>query len=224
MPKLVGAKQHPKLYNGLEDDPILDRSAKLFLPEKTYAQLYPSLHALCDLVIDPKTLALLANTEHDLPYIKGTGFSSFGHPVPDALVTSPGWKELQDIGIPNGIVATGYDSSLGAAARVAQFLKLHQWGPSSAVATCPSAMQDGAANVLLREIQRISPASCAYDDKEDNRSIKRKVYPRRRASPVHRPPCRLDFGAVDDGAHRRLGRLGHGDGREVRGRKWRDGH
>ncbi|WOO85362.1 Acyl-CoA dehydrogenase family member 11 [Vanrija pseudolonga] len=185
MPKLVGAtstsgyfQPHPKLYNALEDDPILDRSAKLFLPEQVYKEFYPHLHALCDLVIDPKTYALVANAEHDLPYIKGTGFSSFGHPIPDALVTSPGWKELQNIGIRNGIVATGYDSSLGASARVAQFLKLHQWGPSSAVVTCPSAMQDGATSVLLRELQRIAPGSRAYDDKEENRSIKRKVFTR----------------------------------------------
>lgn len=50
------------------------------------------------------------------------------------------------------IVATGYDSPYGPFSRPLQFLRMHLWNPSSAVVTCPSAMQDGAACLLRRHL------------------------------------------------------------------------
>lgn len=50
------------------------------------------------------------------------------------------------------IVATGYDTPYGPFSRPLQFVRMHLWQPSSAVVTCPSAMQDGAACLLRRHL------------------------------------------------------------------------
>lgn len=50
------------------------------------------------------------------------------------------------------MVATGYDTPYGPFSRPLQFLRIHLWQPSSAVVTCPSAMQDGAACLLRRHL------------------------------------------------------------------------
>jgi alkylation response protein AidB-like acyl-CoA dehydrogenase len=74
----------------------------------------------------------------------------------DALVTSEGWRALQNIGIEEGIVGIGYeetgDNSLRWNNRVYQHLKHHLWWASSASVTCPSAMTDGAASLLGRHL------------------------------------------------------------------------
>lgn len=50
------------------------------------------------------------------------------------------------------IVAAGYDAQYDEYNRLVQFLKYHIWSASSAFVTCPSAMQDGAAAVLKRQL------------------------------------------------------------------------
>lgn len=159
MSKLVGAtsttgffQPQPQIPNQFEDDVALRRAVSLFLPRDILTAVSPELSAFADTCLDKETLAHVVNAEHDLPYVSGTGFTSFGHPNGEALVTSSGWKALQDIGIRERIVRLGYEKDLGAYSRVVQLYKLHLWNPSSAVVTCPSAMQDGAVSCLLREL------------------------------------------------------------------------
>lgn len=142
----------PVVPNQYRDDVALRRAVSLFTPPETMATLAPDLERFGNLVLSREVLAHVVNAEHDLPYVIGSGFTAFGHPNADALVTSSGWKELQDIGIREQIVGRGYDHGLGPYARLAQYYKLHLWNPSSAVVTCPSAMQDGAINVLARDL------------------------------------------------------------------------
>lgn len=142
----------PELQNGFLEDAALTRAAQLFLSHELREQLSPDLARFGDDVKSPKVMSWVANAEHDLPYISGSGFKSFGSLNPDPLVTSHGWKQLQAMGIREGIVANGYEHKLQAYARVHQMLKLYLWNPSSATVTCPSAMQDGAVAVLLREL------------------------------------------------------------------------
>ena len=59
------------------------------------------------------------------------------------------WREAERLAVKHGLVATGYERSLGAHARVAQFAKVYLFHPSSDVYTCPLAMTDGAARTLL---------------------------------------------------------------------------
>ena len=70
----------------------------------------------------------------------------------DNLITSEGWRKLSAIGIAEGMVAIPYESEYGPYSRVYQFLKYHLWSGSSAIVTCPSAMTDGAAKLLARQL------------------------------------------------------------------------
>ena len=67
----------------------------------------------------------------------------------DAVTVSPLWQRAERLAAQHGLVATGYDSALGRHARIAQFLKVYLFHPSSDVYTCPLAMTDGAARCLL---------------------------------------------------------------------------
>lgn len=96
-------------------------------------------------------LAHVADAERNPPYLRT--WDSFGHRV-DELVTSEGWRALSAMGIAEGMVAIPYENQFGAHSRVYQFLKYHLWSGSSVVVTCPSAMTDGAARLLARQLEK----------------------------------------------------------------------
>lgn len=102
-------------------------------------------------VLSDKVFAWVADAEKNTPYLAGHGRDIFGRPT-SRLVLGEGWRSLQAFGIEKGIVATGYDTSLGTSARVVQFLRLHLWEGSAANVPCPSAMQDGAARLLQLQL------------------------------------------------------------------------
>ena len=99
-----------------------------------------------------------------------------------------------------GLIATGYERAHGAHSRVHQFALVYLFAPSSQVYTCPLAMSDGAA----RTLETLASAE-----------LRGAVLPRL----IARDPARgLDQRAVDDGAHRRLGRGALGDRGEAHAR------
>ncbi len=67
----------------------------------------------------------------------------------DEVVVSPLWREAERLAARHGLVATGYEPAMGRHARIAQFLKVYLFHPSTDVYTCPLAMTDGAARCLL---------------------------------------------------------------------------
>lgn len=67
----------------------------------------------------------------------------------DEIRTAPAWDALKAFSAKHGIVASGYDSSLGEHRRVVQAALLHLFSASSAMFSCPLAMTDAAARVLL---------------------------------------------------------------------------
>ena len=69
----------------------------------------------------------------------------------DRIVVSDAWTALHAEQVRLGICAVPYDSALGDAGRVVQHALIHLYGPSSATYTCPIAMTDAAARVLLDE-------------------------------------------------------------------------
>ena len=73
------------------------------------------------------------------------------------MVTSEGWRNLQDLGISEGIVAIAYENDHLEYSRLYQFLKYHLWTGSCAYVTCPSAMTDGAARLLSRHTSKGVP-------------------------------------------------------------------
>ncbi|MCB9778956.1 MAG: acyl-CoA dehydrogenase family protein [Alphaproteobacteria bacterium] len=67
----------------------------------------------------------------------------------DAIKVSPAWDALAAVSAQHGIVATGYDDALGVHARVVQAGLIHLFSATSAIFSCPLAMTDAAARVLL---------------------------------------------------------------------------
>ncbi|KOS20155.1 putative acyl-CoA dehydrogenase AidB [Escovopsis weberi] len=141
----------PTLQNQFHDDASYRRCYKLFLPKELAAECEPEVAKLGDEVLSDRVFAWVTDAERNKPYLKGSGRDSFGRWVGE-IVTSEGWRELQRFGISKGIVAAGYDDTLGVFARPLQFLRMHLWEASSANATCPSAMQDGAAALMKRHL------------------------------------------------------------------------
>lgn len=75
-------------------------------------------------------------------------YDAWGRRV-DVIRTSRAWDELKAFSARHGLVATGYDATLGEHRRVAQAAMLHIFSASSATFACPLAMTDAAARVLL---------------------------------------------------------------------------
>jgi len=67
----------------------------------------------------------------------------------DEIRTSPAWEALRVFSARRGLVASGYDASFGEHRRVVQAALLHLFSASSATYSCPLAMTDAAARVLI---------------------------------------------------------------------------
>lgn len=96
-------------------------------------------------------MAWNADAERNTPYLRT--WDSWGKRI-DELITSEGWRNLQALGIAEGIVAIGHEGEHAQYNRMYQFLKMHIWTAMSADVTCPSAMTDGAARLLRRQIEK----------------------------------------------------------------------
>ena len=75
-------------------------------------------------------------------------YDAWGRRVDD-IRTSPAWDELKAFSARHGIVATGYEEQWGEHRRIVQAAMIHLFSASSAVFSCPLAMTDAAARVLL---------------------------------------------------------------------------
>jgi alkylation response protein AidB-like acyl-CoA dehydrogenase len=98
-------------------------------------------------------MVTLANAAESHPPVH-VPFDPWGRRI-DRIDVHPAWDELKRLAAEHGIVATGYDERLGAERRVVQAALLHLYSASSATFSCPLAMTDAAARVLLD----VAPAS-----------------------------------------------------------------
>lgn len=130
------------------EDRALQRIISLHLPSPTPKSISDDLLRFSHLVLSKPILGYIADAEKNTPTIKS--HSSFGvENKEDPLVTTEGWRALQDTGIREGIVALAYEGSKDKwNHRIHQYIKYHVWSASSAIVTCPSAMSDGAAKLL----------------------------------------------------------------------------
>lgn len=103
------------------------------------------------LVTTPQIRNWCADAERNIPYVRH--WDSWGRRV-DELITTEGWRKLQDLGISEGIVAIGHEATYGQHSRVYQFLKYYIWTPWNAFVTCPSGMTDGAAKLLESQLAK----------------------------------------------------------------------
>ena len=135
----------PQVLNQLYDDVALQRALGLFLPSSVRHGIIPELASFGDKVLSREVLHLIADAEKNPPYLRT--WDTWGKRR-DELVTSEGWRKLQDLGIEEGMVSIGYENENAQYSRVHHFAKYHLWCGSSAWVNCPSLMTDGAASLL----------------------------------------------------------------------------
>ena len=92
----------------------------VYLSPKVSQSLDPELATFGDKVLSPQVLTWTGDAERNVPYLRT--WDSLGRRK-DELVTSEGWRNLQDLGISEGIVAIPYENRHGLFSRVHQFLK-----------------------------------------------------------------------------------------------------
>uniref|UniRef100_A0A093XSE5 Putative acyl-CoA dehydrogenase AidB n=1 Tax=Talaromyces marneffei PM1 TaxID=1077442 RepID=A0A093XSE5_TALMA len=133
------------------EDRALNRIISFHLPTPTPSSISNELLQFSEFVLSKPVLGYIADSEKHPPYLKP--LTSFGEENrDDPLVTSEGWRRLQEIGIAEGIVALAYERSERWNPRIHQFVKYHIWSGSSGIVTCPSAMTDGAAKLLGKHL------------------------------------------------------------------------
>ncbi|KAL2162601.1 hypothetical protein VTH06DRAFT_6437 [Thermothelomyces fergusii] len=146
-------QQLPVIRNQFEDDVSLQRIARLFLPASVLDQTAPEISQLADDVLSKQIFDWISDAEHNQPYLRGNGRDAFGKPTNELVVTE-GWRKLQEFGFKKGVIAINYDSDYGPYNRLVQFVRCHLWEGSCANTLCPAAMQDGAARLLQRHLER----------------------------------------------------------------------
>lgn len=128
----------------------------VFLPQAIQSSIEPELSCFGDDILQRKIFNWIADAEANTPRLEA--WDVWGKRQ-DHLVTSEGWRNLQDMGIREGIVAIAYENANGRYSRMHQFIKYHMWTGSCAHVICPSAMTDGAAMLLSRHISSEAPQS-----------------------------------------------------------------
>jgi acyl-CoA dehydrogenase len=135
----------PRLGNTYADDDALRELLARLLPPDVHGALEPQWRELGREAAGP--LAELARqAEADPP--RHVPFDAWGRRV-DRVETCSAWRELQDAAARWGLYAVPYEPGLGPHARLHQGALLALYAPSSAIASCPLAMTDGAARTLL---------------------------------------------------------------------------
>lgn len=137
-------QQPPVLVNQYLSDAALQAALQAMLPAAVLTAVQPELQQLGQLACGDM-LAMAADAEANPPRLQQ--FDAWGRRI-DRIATATGWQQLHDIAAREGLVATAYQRRHGQWSRLHQFAKLFLYHPSSAVASCPLAMTDGAARVL----------------------------------------------------------------------------
>ena len=134
----------PRLGDPFRDDPVLLGYLARRVPSEIRATIEPGLARLATLAAG-EMLSLADEAERDPPRL--VPFDPWGRLI-DRIEVSLSWKRLHAIAAEEGVLATAYERREGAWSRVHQIAKLYLYHPSSAVASCPLAMADGAARVI----------------------------------------------------------------------------
>ena len=162
----------PTIPSQYKEDQALRRIVSLHLPNPLPNAIAADLSRFSELVLTPRVLSYITSTERDQSYLRP--LTTFGaENKQTSLVTSEGWRALQELGIREGVIGLGHE--VGARqwnSRVYQFVKYHIWSGSSAMVTCPNAMTDGAAVMLARHLNEENGDIFA---KARSRAISREV-------------------------------------------------
>jgi alkylation response protein AidB-like acyl-CoA dehydrogenase len=135
----------PQLEDTFAGDAALREALERLLPADLHAGLLPEWAELGRAAAGPlHVLARQAEAEppRHIPY------DAWGRRI-DAIEVSSAWRALHAEAARRGLVAIPYEGRLGSHARVHQLALVLLFAPSSAIASCPLAMTDGAARTLL---------------------------------------------------------------------------
>jgi alkylation response protein AidB-like acyl-CoA dehydrogenase len=134
----------PVLTNAYRQDAALRRYIEQQIPADVLRSIEPGLESLGRrAVTDIADWGL--DAERNQP--KLIPYDPWGRRI-DRIDTTRGWQELEKIAAEEGIVATAYERREGIYSRLHQIVRLFLYHASSAVASCPLAMTDGAARLI----------------------------------------------------------------------------
>jgi len=137
-------QEGPELGNQYRGDQVLQAWLKAHLPAEILKEIAPGLEHLGERAAG-EMLSMAADAEAHPP--RHVPYDPWGRRV-DRIETTWGWQALRKVAAEEGIVATAYERRQGVWSRLHQFVRLYLYNPSSAIASCPLAMSDGAARVL----------------------------------------------------------------------------
>ena len=142
MPFFQTPPGRPDLYR--VDDALRASLARL-LPDDVRAKVTPVLEQL-GADTTGRLWDLMEQAEREPPRL--VHYDPWGRRVDD-IVVSGAWEDFKEYAAHNAIVACGYHPGWGEHARVAQAAVLHLFSATSATYSCPLAMTDAAARVLI---------------------------------------------------------------------------
>jgi acyl-CoA dehydrogenase len=144
MPRMAFFQVPPTLGNQFDDDRVLSQMLTRLVPAAERETLFEELRAMGELA-GGELFELQQRDRLNEPVL--TQWDPWGNRV-DTIELTDLWKRCAVVAAERGLVATGYDRSLGARARLHQFSLVYLFDASSDVFTCPLAMTDGAAATL----------------------------------------------------------------------------
>jgi acyl-CoA dehydrogenase len=138
-------QQPPALGNQYDDDRALRSLLARLLSAPVLADVEPSLRRMGRLAGEELYDLQLADRTSE-PTL--TQWDAWGERV-DYIELTPLWREAQKIAAEHGVVAAAYEQKHRRYSRVHQFALAYLFTPSTDIYSCPLAMTDGAARVLL---------------------------------------------------------------------------
>lgn len=134
----------PELGHQLHEDWLLTGLLKRSMPESRLASVWADLERIGELSGGELYRLQLADLLNE-PRL--THWDAWGNRV-DQIDLTAVWRAAEPLAARHGLIATGYDASLGEHARLAQFALAYLFIPSTDIYGCPLAMTDGAARIL----------------------------------------------------------------------------
>jgi alkylation response protein AidB-like acyl-CoA dehydrogenase len=138
-------QEPPTLANTYRSDAVLREQLARLLPAEVLAEVEPELDRMGEAAAG-ELRRLADHAEASPPTL--VQYDPWGRRV-DRIEVSPAWTELHAVQARAGLSALPYEDRHGHHDRVVQHALLHLYGPSSAVYSCPVAMTDAAARVLV---------------------------------------------------------------------------
>ena len=135
----------PTLGNQWDDDLAIRSLLRRLLPAEVLNEVEPGLREMGELSGGELYRMQLADRLNE-PLL--TQWSPWGERI-DRIELTPLWRHAEKVAAERGVVATAYEQAHGRFSRIHQFALAYLFTPSTDIYSCPLAMTDGAARVLL---------------------------------------------------------------------------